>query len=331
MKTIKLMICAILLLCSITAFADETNEEKTAEDNSPFSLSLTTDFAYYPASKSIPGGTHFAPITGPYSGVEGCTTLNASYVIDTPLGKHWLVSGANVSFNGGLELTPISLRPKLSIAFTPVPFLIFSAGGSVGWGWNLLGIEGLCKMNKETYDYEALSTFNHPYYDVWGSVTFQFDTGALIPGDWSHVVMLASYSTAYSGLAGLSQDTVFEWQCGKNRVRGWAYNAQGVLGYQMPIPLSLAGIMFKASGYYDGSVYGEYDETFDGAFVTINISPLLQFKFGDKDNLTCLFDFSSRRSFEKEIEKAGEALKTKVTGREWYFNRFALSWTHTFM
>ena len=89
--------------------------------------------------------------------------------------------------------------------------------------------------------------------------------------------------------------------------------------------------MFKASGYYDGSVYGEYDETFDGAFVTINLSPLLQFKCGDKDNLTWLFDFSNRRSFEKEIEKAGEAMKTKVTGREWYFNRFALSWTHTFM
>ncbi|MCR5061891.1 MAG: hypothetical protein K6A89_01265 [Treponema sp.] len=331
MKKNKFVIFAILLFCSTVAFAQEAAEEKSTEENSPFSLSLTTDFAYYPASKSITGGDHFAPITGPYSGVEGATTLKASYVLNTPLGKHWLVSGANVDFTGALELTPISLRPKLSISFTPVPFLIFSAGGSIGWGWNFLGIEGLCKMNKETLDYEELSTSSHPYYDVWASATFQFDTGALIPGDWSHVVILASYTTAYSGLAGLLQDTVFEWQCGKNRVRGLTYDAQGVLGYQMPIPLSLAGVMFKAAGYYDGSVYGEYDKTFDGAFVTINISPLLQFKFGAKDNLTCLFDFSSRRSFEKEIQKAGEALTTKVTGREWYFNRFALSWTHNFM
>ena len=105
---------------------------------------------------------------------------------------------------------------------------------------------------------------------------------------------------------------------------------QGVLGYQMPLPLTLAGLMFKAGGYYDGSVYKDYDKNFDGAFVTINISPLLQFQFGSKDNLTCLIDFSSRRSFDKEFTKAGESLLLTTKGREWFFNRLALSWTHTF-
>lgn len=318
---------AAFLLCS-PVFTEDKGV--ASEEKSSFSLKLTTDFAYYPASKCITGGDHFAPITGPYSGVEGCTTLKASYKIDTPLGESWLLSDANIVLTGAFELTPISVRPKASVDFTPLPFLIFAAGGSVGWGWNLGPIEGLCELNKKTLDYEPISTFSHPYYDVWGSATFQFDTGALIPGDWTHVVTLASYSVTYSGIAGLSDDSIYEWQCSKNKARGLTYDFQGVLGYQMPLPLTLAGVMFKASGYFDGSVYKDYDKTFDGAFVTINISPLLQFKFGNKDNLTCLFDFSSRRSFEKEYTKAGESLLLKTTGREWYFNRFALSWTHTF-
>ena len=320
------LIFSITFIGSQTIFADEAEEEK-----SPFSLFLQTEAAYYPETKRVTGGDHFAPLTGFYSGVEARTTLGANYKIDTPLGENWLVSGANVVLGGGLELTPVSLRPLVSVGFTPVPFLVFEAGASVGWGWNLGPFEGICAFNKETGKYEKLSTFAHPYYDVWGSVTFQFDTGALIPGDWTHVVILASYTTTYSGIAGLDQDTIFEWQCGKNKARGLQYVVQGVLGYQMPLPLSLTGVMFGATGYYDGKAYGEFDANYDGSFAKISISPFLQFKFGDKDDLYCLFDFASRRSFNAEFEELEEALYLKKTGREWFFNRIAFSWTHKFM
>ena len=147
-----------------------------------------------------------------------------------------------------MQISPVSIRPKLSVDFTPVPFLIFSAGSSIGFGWNMLGIEGLCRLNTLNYDYEELSTFSHPYYDFWAGATFQFDTGAIIKGDWTHVVILASYTATYSGIAALDDYSVYEWQCSKGKARGLYYEFQGVLGYQMPIPLSLAGIMFKSTG-----------------------------------------------------------------------------------
>lgn len=319
---ISSVILAITLICSHSLFA----EEKTS-----LSLFLQTDAAYYPESKRITGDSHFAPITGAYSGLEGAVTFGADYKIATPLGENWLVSDANIVLGGGIEVTPISVKPKASVQFTPVPFLVFKVGGAVGWGWNIGGIEGLCELNKTTCEYEAISTFDHPYYDVWGSATFQFDTGALISGDWSHVVILASYSTTYSGIAGLDADSIYEWQCGANQARGLKFEAQGILGYQMPIPLHLAGIMVKAGGHYDGADYGKFDENYDGAFVTVNVSPVMQFQFGEKDDLYCLFEFSSRRSFNAEYEKAGESLYLKKTGREWYFQRLALSWTHRFM
>ena len=329
-KTILPAVITVLILFTSSLFAQEA-DNAVEEEKSPFSLELQTDAAYYPDSEKITGGDHFAPITGPYSGLEGCTTLNATYQLDTPLGEHWLVSGANVSFTGALEVTPISIRPKAKVAFTPVPFLIFAGGGSVGLGWNIGSIEGLCELNKTTYDYEYISTFNHPYYDLWASATFQFDTGAIISGDWSHVVILASYKVLYSEIGGLEDYSVYEWQCSKNKAKGLSYEFQGVLGYQMPIVLSLAGVMFKSEGFYDGKVYGEYDKNFDGDFAEISISPLMQFNLGDKDSLTCLFDFSSRRSFAETFEKPGESLTKQATGREWYFKRFALSWTHKFM
>ena len=99
----------------------------------------------------------------------------------------------------------------------------------------------------------------------------------------------------------------------------------------MPIALRLAGVMSKFVGYYDGKVYGEFDKTFGGDFAEISISPVLQFTFSEKDDLSLLFDFSSRRSFGGKLNKESDMLYTPKIGREWFFKRFALSWTHRFM
>ena len=301
------------------------------EEKNPFSLQLTTDFAYYPASEIIPGGDHFSRIVGPYSGVEACTTLNAGYKINTPLGENWLVKDACVLLGAGFELTPVSVKQKVSVDFQPLPFLIFRAGASLGLGFNYLGFEGIAEYNPLTREYDTLSGITHPYYDLWASATFQFDTGALIPGDWTHVVLLASYTTVYTGVAGLTKSNIFEWQCSKYKACGLAYDAQVIIAYQMPIVLKLAGVMTKFVGYYDGNVYGEFDKTFDGDFAEISISPVFQFSFSEKDNVTLLFDFSSRRSFGEKLNKNSDMLYTQKTGREWFFKCLALSWTHRFM
>ena len=46
---------------SFNLFAQETN---------PLTFSISTDFAYYPKSNYIAGDTHFAPLTGIYSGLR---------------------------------------------------------------------------------------------------------------------------------------------------------------------------------------------------------------------------------------------------------------------
>ena len=157
-----------------------------------------------------------------------------------------------------------------------------------------------------------------------------FDTGAIFAGDWTHVVMMANFKTRYAGIMNIGRNTVYEWQAAKNQVQGLQYDAQVVLGYQMPIVLSLAGIRFQATGHFDGSDYGAINSNFDGAFSTISLSPLFQFSFGDKDSLICLIDFSSRRSSAQQNTAEEDMLYHTTIGREWYFKRIAFSYTHKF-
>lgn len=311
------------LLC-----AQEARKEKT----SPLSVYLMTDLLYYPESKTQPGssGTHFAGLTGAYSGFECRSQLFVDYMIKTPLGEHWLLKDANVVLTGAFELTPLSVRPQLALGFQPFPFLVFKGGGSIGFGWNMLGFEGLCALDEKSKKYEAVSTFSHPFYEVWAQGTLMFDTGALVPGDWNHLIMLASYKTFYSGIAGLGRHTPYGWQGDKNRVEGLQYEFCGILAYQMPLVLYRAGFMYTAYGHFDGSDYGDFDASYDGAFTQHSLAGLCQFKFAEKDELTCIAQFTTRRSFDKELDEAEDALFAQKVGTEWYFQRLIFSWSHKF-
>lgn len=324
--TIKKILFVYMALCSIQLFAQES------KNGSLLSMSLTTDFAYYPKTEQETGGNHFAPVTGIYDHIEFRTTFSADYKLLTPLGDHWLLKDANILFTGACELTPVSVRPQLSIGFQPFPFLVLKGGSSIGFGWNFMDFEGLCEFNLEKREYKKLSTFKHPYYEFWGQALLMFDTGAVLPkkSDWNHIVMLASFTASYSGITGLEMYEPYEWQCTKNQFSGAKYEAMGVLAYQMPLVLSRIGVMYSAGGHFSGNDYGIFDDSYDGDFVTHSINPILQFNFGKKNELLCLFCFSTRRSFDIERDKIEDELFMRTTGSEWYFKRIALSWTHRF-
>ena len=140
MKKHSMSVILSVLLLSGTVSAQET-------EKFPLDISVTTDLVWYPASAYCSGSTHYAPVTGIYDQIQARTTLSASYRIPVSL-PFFPETGmpfrdTNVTFTGGLELTPVSLMPELSVSFTPAAFLVFSAGGMAGTGWELSGIQGL--------------------------------------------------------------------------------------------------------------------------------------------------------------------------------------------
>lgn len=194
--------------------------EETSEPKSPWLFSITTDTAYYPKSDFITGGDHFSRITGAYDALEARATLHAKYTIPVPFGNNAFVKGNTLVIDNALELSPVSFSPMLSVSFTPVAFLVFSAGAKAGAGWNALGIQGMALLNNKTTEYESFDPFTSLFLDGWASAAFQFDAAALWPGDWHHIVMLANYKTEYSCLTGADNGDVWKWLGTGNKANG---------------------------------------------------------------------------------------------------------------
>lgn len=306
------------LLVPVVAFAGE------------LSYSITTAAADYLKRDIEPGEDHFASVAGPFNGVKAATVPTATYAIPTPLGQHWLLKDADVKISGSFEISPLSIRPALKAEFTPVPFLVFDAGGSVGTGWNPLGFNGMSIYNPAKAEYEALTPFKHYYYDLWATATFQFDLGAVIEGDWNHLVMLASYQWIYKAITGVDDGEIWEWQVIPGEANGWQYYVTGVLGYKMPLTLSMIGFMAEFYGHFDRADFAKRYKGFDGEFMWIDLSFLMEFKLSKKDDLKALFTFEGDRSFATPHESSDEEPFLVRTGREWSFYRIALSWEHNF-
>ena len=318
MKLKKLLTLAACALTAINAFCE----------NITSSSSITVDAAYYPKSDYIAGGpSHFAPITGAYSGVEGRVTGSLSYKIPTSLGEHWLLSDANINVKLNLELSPVSIAPETKISFTPLPFLVFETGAKLGTGWNLAGLQGMALYNGVDA-YDDLAPFKNWFTKFYAQGTFQFDTGAIIAGDWTHVQIMYTYQAYYSAISGVKNGAVWEWQCSGNKANGWQNYQNIVLAYQMPLVLSRIGVLTEIEGHYKNEDYNYAN--YNGSFKTISISPLMQFTFGQKQSLAVLFGFSSRRSFVQAHDNSKVEPNLTYAGREWFFNRIALSWSMSF-
>ena len=319
MKKLLLALAAITIILG-NVFCEDIEKEK----------SLTVDAAYYPMSNFVTGPTHFAPLTGPYSGFECRATGSLSYTIPTPLGDHWLLSSANLNIKINLEVSPVSISPETKISFTPLPFLVFETGAKLGTAWNFGSIQGMAVYNGSD-GYINLKTFTNWFTRFYVQGTFQFDTGALIEGDWSHFQIMYTYQAYYSALSGVKNGEVWKWQSSGNRANGWQNYQSLILAYQMPLVLKRVGVLSELEGHYKASDYdaASYGK-FNGSFKTISISPLMQFAFGENHTLAVLFGFSSRRSFVEEHTDTKLEPCLTYAGREWFFNRIALSWTMTF-
>ena len=335
-RKIVLSLSAVVFVSS-AAFSQEAEKGKNQKKNTfIWKFYEQTAGAYYFKSDYVSGGDHFAPITGLFNSFELKTIFNAECSIPAPLGKHFLLKDSNVRIKTAFELCPVTVRPLVSVSFTPLPFLVFSTGASIGTGWSAFGFKGLCKLDengkisKKSIKYENLTPFGNYYYDFWFSGLFQFDTGAIFPGDWTHAVMQASYTVSYVGVTGVDDGKIWLWQLVGNNCNGWRYTANFVLGYQMPLPLSMIAVNTDVYALFNSDDYGIYSSSYNGDFTNVTISPMLKFDFSKKDSLFVLFEFKKRRSFEEEHSESKEEIFLTYSGAEWFFNRIAFSWTHVF-
>lgn len=295
-------------------------KKSSALDNFSFAVNFAVQLKPASDLNTTAEGTHFSPVTNFFSGPGGKLVPSVTYTIPTPLGEGFLLGGANVAITGEVEIGgPVTAKPGISVAFTPLPFLVFSAGGSCGTGWDFLGNQGtaVCiNTDGNTLTYQSRPLF---FYKWYAQGTFQFMTGALISNPWANVVMQYSYQVYQESIAGTN--STYCWQAGYGKTNALAQYMCGILAYQMPVlEFVRVGAMWENNGYYTG-------------FKSNTVSPLVQIQFNKHNNLAILASFQTRNSKDDWGEysnKQRTVTTTTINTTEWYLDKVAVSYTYSF-
>jgi len=171
-------------------------------------------------------------------------------------GSSPLTSGNNITTVLSAEATPVSINGIAELNWTPVAFFVLSGGGMAGSGWNMPLGYGI-GINRPDPDEEDAprprrsrldgSAFDGLIWSTWGAATMQFDLGAVLPGDWNHILFQTRHEFRYSAYtrASRGESWVFENDFRENQ-NGWRYHATYVIGYYMPRSPVLNTIAFMA-------------------------------------------------------------------------------------
>lgn len=183
---------------------------------------------------------------------EAKITITRQYIFPFLRGESPLTRDNNIDLSLSAELSPISVNGGAGLTWTPAAFFQLAGGVKAGSGWNLeifgREIRGYGINRPRSGSDPAKERAGQPLggllWSVFGGGTLQFDLGAVIPGEWNHIVFRAYQELRYkaNSSAGSNDSWYFENDDGENR-NGFITYGSYVLGYQMPIRLNMAGFM----------------------------------------------------------------------------------------
>ena len=212
----------------------------------------------------------------------------------------------NIKFKLGAELTPVTIEGKFNVVWTPLAFLEVYGGASIGSGWKLLTWHGLSlNQNKAGKTHKTPVNFKKAFYSANFGGALQFDLGAIVKSDWTHIIARIDQYFLYKGVTGVGQldSWVIMDDNGENR-NGFTYCASYVLGYQMPLPMNMIAFrletgktFFKVPAALDKSKWGE-DR------VNMLFGPIISFKPIDKLSILLIAQWKTIRDYAPgELQK----------------------------
>ena len=212
----------------------------------------------------------------------------------------------NIKFKLGAELTPVTIEGKFNVVWTPLAFLEVYVGASIGSVWKLLTWHGLSlNQNKAGKTHKTPVNFKKAFYSANFGGALQFDLGAIVKSDWTHIIARMDQYFLYKGVTGVGQldSWVIMDDNGENR-NGFTYCASYVLGYQMPLPMNMIAFrvetgktFFKVPAGIDKSTWGE-DR------VNMLFGPIISFKPIDKLSILLIAQWKTIRDYAPgELQK----------------------------
>ncbi len=267
-----------------------------------------------------------------------------------------LTKGNNVKLDFIFNVSPVTADAGVHAHFTPIAFLIFSLGQEISTGWYFPGLDldGLAVNPRDAAsspdmnyaDYESFT--KHPDNDGFNGIlsktemgmTFQFDLAAVVPGDWTHVVVVANWNFLYRYYSkSTNEDTRywrFEHDKGENE-NGFTLEMTYLLGYQMPkrpARINLVGFIVETDQRLTGMNASKMDDGGWGSdFIEVKFGPMVNFIFGKYHSLTFLAQFKNGRHYTDATFGHRDFRNRQVdTSNPQFvqFDRFALSYSYKF-
>lgn len=238
-----------------------------------------------------------AIVTWPAQALVGVTqSFKVPFMqFDNPLTKD-----NNINFKIGAEITPITTEGKFNITWTPIAFMELYTEATVGSGWNIhlkpkdiIGI-GINEKNAGKTHKKPLILTNAVYsFSLGGAL--QFDLGAVIPHDWSHVVFRMDQYALYHGMSGVSPETswIYKDDSGQNR-NGWKYQASYLIGYKLPIFLDLIALKIDTEKKLYASPSGLDRKTWGEDLIYTTFGPIINFNIKKDYNIMLLVQWQTK-------------------------------------
>jgi len=201
---------------------------------------------------------------------EAQAAINYSVTVPILRGSNFLTRGNNLKTSVFYNITPVSMNAGLDLILTPIAFAQIKAGASLGTGWNFPAVNlapHAWGINQPQVDGTGLidgKPFEAVISEFYGGAVLQFDVGAVVPGDWTHLLIQVYQGLSYraNNLAGPNDSWSHENDGGENR-NATHYYGSYVLGYQFPaVPiLDTAALMAEMDyHFYDTpgrSIFGD--------------------------------------------------------------------------
>lgn len=285
-KLIVSMIAALLIFGTLSAQEEqkETGSKKT-ESKVKYSTNINLVISY--------------PWEGRLSVTETIKVPVLNF--DNPF-----MRGNNIAFKLRADITPVTLEGKFDVVWTPLAFLELYGGASIGSGWKLSNWHGFSlNQNKAGKTHKLPINFKKAFYTANFGGALQFDLGAIVKSDWTHIIARIDQYFLYKGVTGVSplDSWVLLDDDGENR-NGFTYCGSYVLGYQMPLPMNMIAFrletektFFKVPAGVDKSTWGEnrYNLLF---------GPIISFKPIDQLTILLIAQWKTVRDYApNELQK----------------------------
>ena len=240
-----------------------------------------------------------------------------------------LTSGNNVLYRFKGTFSPVSLNAIASATVTPLAFLTFQAGSSIGTGWNVGFSNGL-GLNIDGTGTPAADSLKGVVLESWLSGTFQFDLGAVVPGDWTHLLLAATSKLGYKYYTGAEADQPWQFQVddGEN-FNGFSYFGTYVLGYKLPYKVDTVAFSVETEQMlFDNKDLSSYDPIdWKSDFVKVTLGPLINIKLSEDSNIIILIQFTREKDYTDVTVFNNYFINREYEGSYIDLQRIAFSYT----